>query len=52
LLRARGENQKALEVGKLFFDVLLANVYYLSEEDIFHTWEIFQKFSGKDWSFN
>lgn len=51
LPRARGENQKALEIGKLFFDGLLANVYYLNEEDIFYAWEIFQKFSDKDWSF-
>lgn len=51
LLRARGENQKALQVGKLFFDGLLASIYYLSEEDIFYSWEIFQKFADKDWSF-
>ncbi len=51
LLRARGENQKALEVGNLFFRGLLANIYHLSEEDVLATWEIFQKFSDKDWSF-
>lgn len=51
LLRAKGENQKALQVGKLFFDGLLAKVYYLSEEDTLYTWKIFQKFADKDWSF-
>lgn len=51
LLRARGENQKALEVGHLFFRGLLADVYHLSEEDALQTWQIFQKFSDKDWSF-
>ncbi len=35
LLRARGENQKALEIGSLFFRGLLAEVYYLSEDDCF-----------------
>jgi len=51
LLRSRGENRKALEVGRLFFDGLLAEVYFLTEEDILQTWKIFQKFSDKDWSF-
>lgn len=51
LLRARGENQKALEIGNLFFRGLLANIYYLSEEDILQSWEIFQTFSDKKWSF-
>lgn len=51
LLRARGENQKAMEIGRLFFSDLLAEIYYLTEEDIFQTWQIFQTFSDKDWSF-
>lgn len=51
LLRARGENKKALEIGDLFFRGLLANIYHLSEEEVLQTWEIFQQFSDKDWSF-
>lgn len=51
LLRARGEKRKSLEIGDLFFRGLLANIYHLSEEDILQTWEIFQKFSDKNWSF-
>ncbi len=51
LLRARGENQKALEIGNLFFRGLLADVYHLSPEDILQSWKIFQKFSDKNWSF-
>ncbi len=51
LLRARGENYKALEVGNLFFRGLLANIYHLSEEDVLQTWDVFQKFSDKNWSF-
>jgi predicted nucleic acid-binding protein len=51
LLRARGENEKALRIGKLFFAGSLAEIYYLTEEDILHTWEIFQQFADKDWSF-
>ena len=49
--RARGENQRALKIGNLFFRGLLANVYRLSAKYIIHSWEIFQKFSDKDWSF-
>lgn len=51
LLRARGENQKALEVGELFFDSSWAKVYYLTEEDIRQTWRVFQSYTDKDWSF-
>lgn len=51
LLRARGENQKALEFGNLFFCGLLANVYHLSEEDVLQMWKVFREFSDKDWSF-
>jgi len=51
LLRARGENQKALEVGNLFFRGVLADVYHLSEDDVLQSWKVFQKFSDKDWSF-
>lgn len=51
LLRARGENRKALKIGDLFFSGLMANVYHLSEDDILQTWKIFQQFSDKDWSF-
>jgi len=51
LLRARGENQKAVEIGNLFFQGLLAEIYHLTEDDIFETWKIFQQFSDKDWSF-
>lgn len=51
LLRARGENQKALEVGDLFFRGLLASIYHLSEDDVLQTWKIFQRFYDKDWSF-
>lgn len=51
LLRARGENQKALEIGNLFFRSLLADIYHLSEKDVLQTWEIFKTFSDKNWSF-
>lgn len=51
LLRVRGENQKALEMSNLFFRGLLAQVYHLSEDDVLQTWEVFQAFTDKNWSF-
>lgn len=51
LLRARGENQKALQIGNLFFGGHLANVYHLSEHDVLQTWQVFQTFADKNWSF-
>jgi uncharacterized protein len=51
LLRARGERRKALEIGRAFFAGSLAEVYYLTEEDIFESWKVFEVFSDKDWSF-
>jgi uncharacterized protein len=51
LLRVRGENRKALELGKLFFDNSLVFVYHLTEGDVIQSWEVFEQFSDKNWSF-
>ncbi len=51
LLRARGENRRAISLGKSFFDGQLAIVYRLSESDIARAWDVFQQFSDKEWSF-
>lgn len=51
LLRARGESTRAIRMGEQFFSGSLAKVYFLSEDDIRNTWEVFRKFSDKDWSF-
>jgi len=51
LLRARGENHRAIAVGKGFFDGHLAIVYRLSESDIERAWKIFEQFNDKEWSF-
>jgi uncharacterized protein len=51
LLRARGESTRAIRLGEQFFSGALAKVYVLTEDDIRNTWEVFRKFSDKDWSF-
>ncbi|HLG14092.1 MAG TPA: PIN domain-containing protein [Blastocatellia bacterium] len=51
LLRARGESTRAIALGEQFFRGALAKVYFVTEEDIRETWELFRKFSDKDWSF-
>jgi predicted nucleic acid-binding protein len=51
LLRARGENKRAISIGKRFFDGGLATVYRLSDTDIERAWKIFEQFSDKEWSF-
>jgi len=51
LLRARRENRKALQIGELFFNGLLASLHYLNEEEIFEAWKVYKSFSDKDWSF-
>ncbi len=51
LFRSRGENTRALQIAEEFFSEELSEIYYLTKEDILHTWEIFQQFADKDWSF-
>lgn len=51
LLRARGERQRAKLLGKKFFDGSIAEIYFLTEEDIRQAWTIFERYHDKNWSF-
>lgn len=51
LFKARGENTRSLQIAEAFFGGKLAEVCFLSEDDILQTLEIFKTFSDKDWSF-
>ena len=51
LLRARGETTRALRLGEQFFAGNLANLYFVSEDDVRETWEVFRRYSDKRWSF-
>lgn len=51
LLRARGEAASALSLGSLLFNGEIAQVYYLTEEDVLDAWKVFRTYSDKAWSF-
>lgn len=51
LLRARGEGQRAKLLGKSFFEEAIAEIYFLTEEDIRQAWAIFEQYDDKSWSF-
>ena len=51
LLRARGERQRAKALGEHFFSSSVAEVYFLTEEDIRQAWSAFQQYDDKAWSF-
>jgi uncharacterized protein len=51
LLRARGEFQRAIALGEAFFSATLTQIYYLTQDDIQASWQIFRQFEDKQWSF-
>jgi hypothetical protein len=51
LLRARGEQKRALLMGDRFFKAGLADIYHLTESDVRETWEVFRQYDDKEWSF-
>lgn len=51
LLRARGEDRRAIELGETFFDGSVAVVYRLTEGDLLNAWEVFRLYRDKEWSF-
>jgi predicted nucleic acid-binding protein len=51
LLKARGQNARAITIGRQFFSGSLATVYYLTEEDLRAAWQVFTRYADKEWSF-
>ncbi len=51
LLRVRREPAIALTLGASLFAGEIAQVYYLTEEDITAAWNVFRTYSDKEWSF-
>lgn len=51
LLRARGEQRKAIEIGEEFFAGKLAEVYRLDDDNLRAAWQVFRDYDDKDWSF-
>jgi predicted nucleic acid-binding protein len=51
LLRARGERQRTKLLGKEFFEGSIAEIYFLTEEDVREAWATFAQYEDKSWSF-
>ncbi len=51
LLRARNESPRAVALGNQLFDGIWAKLHFVTEDDIRNSWQIFQSYSDKDWSF-
>jgi predicted nucleic acid-binding protein len=51
LLRARGERKRARVLGERLFELSIAEIYFLTEDDIRQAWRVFQQYDDKSWSF-
>ena len=51
LLRVRGERQRALWLGERLWSEEFASLYFVTHEDQFAAWDVFRKYTDKDWSF-
>lgn len=51
LLRSRGENARALQIGTEFFSAGRCQLHYLTPVEIAQAWTVFQRFDDKEWSF-
>ena len=51
LFKARGEKTRSFQIAEMFFGRQLAEIHFLTEDDILQTLEVFKTFSDKDWSF-
>lgn len=51
LLRARGEEVSADRLGTQLFSREIAQVHYLTQDDILAAWQVFRTYDDKEWSF-
>jgi predicted nucleic acid-binding protein len=49
--RFRGEFAIALKVGPSFFNESLANIEWVTSQDVRQAWHVFETYRDKDWSF-
>jgi predicted nucleic acid-binding protein len=52
LFRARGNSQRAIQIGTQFFAEELATVHFLTPDQISSAWGVFRDFADKKWSFS
>ena len=51
LLRARGQQTRAIELGSAFMAGTAAKVHFVTAAEFRTAWDVFQHFSDKAWSF-
>jgi len=51
LLKARGENLRAIELGKRVLEERVCRLLWVEQEDVFKAWIIFETYRRKDRSF-
>ncbi len=51
LLRARAQAARAIQLGELLFSGKLAQLHYLTEDNIQRAWHVFRQYIDKEWSF-
>lgn len=51
LMRARGQNRKAIDFGRDLFAGQLGTVHYLTPADVRDAWDVYRRFPDKGWSF-
>ena len=51
LMRSHGQHGAALVFGTRIFSGQMADVYYVTEDDIAAAWQVFQQYDDKGWSF-
>lgn len=51
LLVARGHKQRAVAFGLMAFSGVLAEIHYLTRAEIAAGWDVFQRYTDKEWSF-
>ncbi len=51
LLRARRRSELAVWLGTLLFTETLANLHYVTEDDVLAAWQVYRTYADKEWSF-
>jgi hypothetical protein len=51
LLKIRNEYNRAIRVGEHLLEERIAELYWVSHEDVEDAWETYQQFQDKRWSF-
>ena len=51
LLRIRGEFERAVHLGEALFSQDIAQLAWVTPDDVRNAWDVFREFQDKEWSF-